>query len=480
VGLFPDRVGRQTSFPIGNQSVIKLTTSDNSIKSPLDSSSITPSVYTSNGRKTIVKTMSSKSNKKTAEEERMYERERKRSWRAKKKSEEKSIVSTSSKLSSGLSSAGWMHLSDGEGGVNIQTLRECWLRLHSMHPYRNLGLQIIDHLAGGGGTEVRLERLALKEVPNQSHVLYDVEQYGGTFRNVLNGETDYRTGFGDFVRGWTMMGEGSGVDPRREGNTPYCALAVPSIDTGLGLISCIKDLPMELRRSNVYVERGEGREYEFISTITPAGTITGPHHDGRGSGQILVMMTGYKIMIWWDGTEKVEELFKPMHGSRRGDVAIALWNAVLSWPDLNWAIMRPGYYIDMAPGTIHAVMSPTNSSISGWIVIKPEWVDDGSLEKAMLYEIECLKDKLKAPSGNDDWIGSHMEEMNTEIKRWELWKPLACHSGIFKKKLSVMIEKVTKELEILKKHRNYELAMSMSPIVENVRLEKRNSIDEEE
>jgi hypothetical protein len=52
-----------------------------------------------------------------------------------------------------------------------------------------------------------------------------------------------------------------------------------------------------------------------------------------------------------------------------------------TWPGLRWTTLDLGEYFDMDPGTVHGVIVPANSAVSGWSFMDPRWLANGLLRE---------------------------------------------------------------------------------------------------
>jgi hypothetical protein len=202
-------------------------------------------------------------------------------------------------------------------------------------------------------------------------------------------------------------------------------------------------MPAVLSRGGVWIDRHEDGWPEMYTAVTPAGTITLPHEDGKGIGQILVVMHGWNVMIWWEDSDEVREKFRSYHGSTKGDIMVS---AVRTWPGLKWACMGPGDYIEMKPGCVHAVISPVNSAISRWVMIQPEWIMDGTLQSGMNEELSTLLERIDAHSQDDDSLEACIGAVEHDLQRWKEWKRIGGLKKTVSHQLNVLIRDVEKEL----------------------------------
>jgi len=59
---------------------------------------------------------------------------------------------------------------------------------------------------------------------------------------------------------------------------------------------------------------------------------------------------------------ELKNLFGDVHASSKGDYTRTI---VRTWSGLRWNILHIGEYIEMIPGTVHAVLSAENSVMIG-------------------------------------------------------------------------------------------------------------------
>jgi hypothetical protein len=94
------------------------------------------------------------------------------------------------------------------------------------------------------------------------------------------------------------------------------------------------------------------------------------------------------------------DLFENLHCSHRGDYTLT---ALKTWPGLRWTILEPGMFIDMGPGTVHGVISPVNSAVSGFSFMDPNYLENGRLRELMMWELDIIqKRKNSELAGYDD------------------------------------------------------------------------------
>ena len=189
----------------------------------------------------------------------------------------------------------------------------------------------------------------------------------------------------------------------------------------------------------------------LYSVITPAGTITCPHCDNTGSGHIILLTYGIKLVLWWDCDPEVLKYYGDIHCLKKGQLSL---NAVKTWPGLKWAILdEPGQYLIMEPGQIHAVLSPVNSAVSGWSFAISDWIENGKLGKMMDWEMTLVEKRLENPEiGFDSPFisGGPVETMSNDLELWEMWLNSGVLSGQSESNLKSLLERMSQRLEEIK------------------------------
>jgi hypothetical protein len=207
--------------------------------------------------------------------------------------------------------------------------------------------------------EVEPQKLELDSPPTGAELFEDLKTHTKFF-NSLTGESHAKFDWFQFLKGWEAMKDYA--NPLTEHYTPLVAFDVVAHPKGLS--RCIQKKPEIMEREDVCARRHKNETPMLYSVVTPAGTITCPHCDNTGSGHIILLAYGVKLVLWWDCNPEVLEHFSLIHCLKKGELSV---NAVKTWPGLNWAILEePGQYLVMKPGQIHAVVSPVNSAVSGW------------------------------------------------------------------------------------------------------------------
>jgi hypothetical protein len=335
----------------------------------------------------------------------------------------------------------------------IGKFKALWEKLHDMHPSKTIGWQILEHLSAAKALthKVQPQTLELDSVPTGADLLEDVKSHTKFF-NHLTGESNAKFDWYQFMRGWEAMRDYA--NPLMEHYTPFVAFDVVS-HPGKGLSRCIQKIPAIIERNAVCARRHENGTPMLYGVFTPAGTITSPHCDTTGSGHIILLVYGVKLVLWWDCNTEVMEDFSLMHCLTKGNLSV---NAVKTWPGLNWAILdKPGQYLVMRPGQIHAVVSPLNSAVSGWSFVLPDWLEDGTLRNMMSWEMGVIEKRLEEPSigCNSPFIGGGpVETMGSDLELWTLWLESGVLNDELGSKLNSLLGEMTERLEKIKREKN--------------------------
>jgi hypothetical protein len=281
-----------------------------------------------------------------------------------------------------------------------------------------------------------LEFVKFNRNPGQANIWEDLKGHDCFLNHMAQVKDDTWTGE-DFWKGWLHLGDGG--SPGIAGRFPLVAMDVrcSSLD---GLKGCFgsQTLPGELSGEEWYYPGKEEGEMQWEGFFTPAGSITGPHVDAAGYGNLIVGVYGWKVLVWWDASEEILEEFAAYHcNSDYGDISMM---ALDNWPkgSLHWAVLIPGKYKILPPGTVHMVFSPSNSAVVGFSVGHEDWLKEGLVKRIFEWEIELeksLKDKEKKRevTKNIDgqfefmknWMKSEylsqigMRQMRSEMETWK-------------------------------------------------------------
>lgn len=233
-------------------------------------------------------------------------------------------------------------------------------------------------------------------------------------------------------------------NPSLKHHIPYTAFDVMATSM-TGLKYCFREVvPDTLKRDDVIVQRANDGSCKLSSVITPAFTITRPHLDGCGSGQILMVTYGCKIVFWWEMTEEMMGLFENLHCASRGEYTSI---AISTWPNMKWAILRCGEYIEMSPGTVHAVVSPMNSAVSGWTYVQSEWFKDTDLLKTLMnWELNIVEERVNNPRHDHHDPQGIVSTIRGDVRLWEEWCERGSSNTMEKTELLRLKNEVKKRL----------------------------------
>jgi hypothetical protein len=250
--------------------------------------------------------------------------------------------------------------------------------------------------------------------------------------------------FNDFLYGWLNMGDSG--DPLEF--PPYVAMKV-QCESPRGLQKCMDGLPFALRANDVMVCRAEdGTSHSFEDVITPALTISGPHVNGYGVGQVLLVPYGAQLVLWWDDSPEVRNIFGELDGSDKVDYT---WNAVKSWPGLKWSILHAGEYITMLPGIIHAILSPVNSAVCGWNYMEKSWMKSGILRDMLTWELELVEKRIKKINEAKEDSDVVLSNIETEMKHLQVWIQHGELEKDLKKEVQMLKVEIEKRVRSFKK-----------------------------
>ena len=241
----------------------------------------------------------------------------------------------------------------------------------------------------------------------------DIGDHGHFFHGITMTKEDNVDGI-QFMRDWAHMGDNG--DPLR--HVPYVAMDV-QCKSETGLLGCMEGLPKELCQPGIMVSRMEdGDTFSLTDVVTPAYTISRPHQDGCGRGQVLLGTYGTKLVFWYKESEEIRTLFAELHTSSKGDY---MWSAIADWPGLRWTILTPGKYIVMRARIIHTIISPENSAVCGWYFQDKESLLDGSYRKMLNWELDLIQKRLETVKESEVDPSLNLDLIAIEMEDWKRW-----------------------------------------------------------
>jgi hypothetical protein len=169
-----------------------------------------------------------------------------------------------------------------------------WGKIHNMHPSKDVGIQILDHISNSAlASEIKPQKIELEYSPTGAEIFEDVRTHNKFF-NHLNGEFHPKFSWIDFWMGWGAMGDNG--NPLMESHTPLVAFDVVA-HPGKGLSKCVHSKPDVLERKDVCMRVHKDGCPLLYSVVTPGATITCPHCDNTGSGHIILLTYGKKLEL---------------------------------------------------------------------------------------------------------------------------------------------------------------------------------------
>jgi hypothetical protein len=321
-----------------------------------------------------------------------------------------------------------------------------WMKIHPKHPSKDIGLGIIDEflsLPNLNKCYVPPKTYKLEQIPTAKHIMEDVTN-DETFNHAITMEKHDNVDVKKFLQGWLHMGDRG--DPMH--GIPYIAMDVQCVSDG-GLQACIGGLPKSLESDDVMVCLTEdGRDVSLTDVITPAYTISRPHVDGSGRGQVLLCVYGKKFVFWWQDSDELRKEFGEVHGSSKGDYTRT---AVRTWPGVRWTILELGKYVEMMPGTVHGVISAENSAVAGWYILRTKWLENGVYEKMLMWELDLVEKRVKVINEAEEDPNYMLDTIEREMKHWKRWLQSGKLEQESNKKLRLLRDKVQKRIVKLRK-----------------------------
>lgn len=228
-----------------------------------------------------------------------------------------------------------------------------------MYPSKHEGAKILTHLIEhASDCQVKPQKLNLKDKPTEAELIEDVMQHNGPFINQLSTEYPPEASWIDFWKGWGAMRDCG--NPLTSSYIPYTTLGIVSYKSGTS--KCIEAKPEILARKEVCIKE-DHRKLILYGVYTPCSTITPRHLDSTGSGHIVLLLYGIKVVIWWESKPELLDFYEQVHCQRKGVLSL---NPIKTWPSLKWSILQePGHYLHMNPGEVHLVLSPINPAVTG-------------------------------------------------------------------------------------------------------------------
>jgi len=294
-----------------------------------------------------------------------------------------------------------------------------WNRLSPRHPHKSYGSNILDLLAHQKIDTLPKSKISFQIPPSPGHIFHDVTAQGSTVRyhNQFQDLDCKDIGFCDFVAGWASLADDPSTDISQRSLTPYSASDILA-SCEKGLASCSVTLPKFFHDIDVAARRVHSEdpssEFRLTTTITPAGSITDPHIDGSGSGLLLFQLFGTKVLFTWPSSVRNLHWFEPRHGLRQG--SLILDRAIQELSGLRLTILERHEVVELAPGMIHAVMSPNNSAISGWNFVRANWISLQAVQRNMLWEAELVRRQMVE---GWDHVYNLEDYLNDDLRLWE-------------------------------------------------------------
>jgi hypothetical protein len=278
----------------------------------------------------------------------------------------------------------------------------------------------------------------MEQTPTVKHIMEDVTN-DETFNHAITMEKNENVDMKKFLQGWLHMGDTG--DPIQ--GVPYVAMDVQCVSEG-GLQGCIGGLPKSLQGNDIMVCLTEdGKSVSLTDVITPAFTISRPHIDGSGRGQVLFCVYGKKFLFWWEDSDELRKEFGEIHGSSKGDYTRT---AVRTWPGIRWTILHVGEYIEMIPGTTHAVVSAENSAVAGWYILRKKWLEDGVYERMLLWELDIVEKRIKVINEAEEDPNTILDTIEMEMEHWKRWLQSGKLEQDSSKKLRMLRSKIQKRV----------------------------------
>jgi hypothetical protein len=145
---------------------------------------------------------------------------------------------------------------------------------------------------------------------------------------------------------------------------------------------------------------------------------------------------------------ELRKLFGEVHASSKGDYTRT---AVRTWPGLRWTILHVGEYIEMIPGTVHAVLSAENSAMAGWHHMRKQWLEDGVYKEMLKWEMDIMEKRIKVVNEAEEDPNKILDIIEKEMKHWHMWLQSGKLESELNRKLKVLKMEIEKRFKRLRK-----------------------------
>lgn len=312
-----------------------------------------------------------------------------------------------------------------------------WEALSLTNPHRKLGLKILDRLQQLRFDSLTTHDLAFNSRLSPAHVIRDLfAQQKPRYRNQLLDVDDDKALFCDFVAGWVALAHDPAAEVTDISQTPYSASDIPSSE--LGLEACGIQRPEIFKDADICVrpiDFSDGSSKPRLTiTLSPVGSITDPHIDGTGSGLLLVQLFGTKVLFTWPASSENLKWMEDRHGIKRGP--LKLFQAIGEMSQMCVTVLTANKSVELAPGMIHAVMSPNNSAIAGWDFVNARWLVSGDVQRQMLWEADLAKKQQEGLLGERYNLRRYLSD---DIELWDL---LSRRQGSHKARIQALTETI--------------------------------------
>ena len=147
------------------------------------------------------------------------------------------------------------------------------------------------------------------------------------------------------------------------------------------------------------------------SVITPARWVTNVHLDFMFSGVITLILFGHKVFFFWPSTAHNLEYFRKHErtGGKTGGLDKAVTQMTGGW----MRFFKEGDAFYNPAGQLHAVLSLSDSAITGYLAERPENLEKGY--ELAVQQLEWCKD----PEYDAEDVSNIIEETNTQLNYLE-------------------------------------------------------------
>ncbi|KAJ8077843.1 hypothetical protein PM082_002283 [Marasmius tenuissimus] len=197
----------------------------------------------------------------------------------------------------------------------------------------------------------------------------------------------------------------------------YSVLKVPFTEKGMG--ACQLGSPFPEDFDGVYDHTGRSTAPNWSSAFTPPGSITKPHIDWYGAGEMMYHVGGEKMWFLWPATvENLESLYEWRHSSPNADPSTSIVDGIMRFRGLQVVHFTEPCLWELPSCMIHACIGFSHSGhlgVSFWSrsgFPTARWTIEFFLKKCQAcYSGQC--------DDTQDTLEDFLDVSQRELLRWK-------------------------------------------------------------